>query len=98
MGYPIDIRFWERNMYRNLKFESAIDFAHDLVRIPSLSGEEGAVAERVISECKLLRFDDVWSDCIGNVFARGKGRRRAPAIMLSSHLECVNSGYQREWK
>ena len=69
-------------MHRDLKFESAIDFAHDLVRIPGLSGEEGAVAERVISECKLLRFDDVWSDGIGNVFARVKGRRRAPAIML----------------
>ncbi len=98
MGYPIDIRFWERNMYRNLKFESAIDFAHDLVRIPSLSGEEGAVAERVISECKLLRFDDVWSDGIGNVFARVKGRRRAPAIMLSSHLDVVDAGDPAEWE
>src|SRR5258708_18982834 len=92
MGYPIDIRFWDRNMYRTLKFESAIDFARDLVRSRSLSGEEGAVAERVISECNLLRFDDVWSDGIGNVFARVKGRRRAPAIMLSSHLDVVDAG------
>ena len=85
-------------MYRDLKFESAIDFAHDLVRIPSLSGEEGAVAERVISECKLLRFDDVWSDGIGNVFARVRGRRSAPAIMLSSHLDVVDAGDPAEWR
>jgi putative selenium metabolism hydrolase len=85
-------------MYRDLKFESAIDFAHDLVRIPSLSGDEGAVAERVVSECKLLRFDDVWSDGIGNVLARVKGRGRAPAIMLSSHLDVVDAGDPAEWE
>ena len=48
-------------MYRDLSFENAIDFARDLVRIPSTSGDEGAVAERVMSELKLLRFDDTWT-------------------------------------
>jgi succinyl-diaminopimelate desuccinylase len=85
-------------MYRDLTFENAIGFAHDLVRIPSISGDEGAVAERVMSEFKLLRFDETWTDEIGNVFALVKGRRDAPAIMLSSHLDVVDAGDREEWE
>ncbi len=85
-------------MYRDVTFESAIAVAHDLVRIPSPSGEEGAVAQRVMSEFKLLGFDDAWTDEIGNVFARVKGRGEAPAIMLSSHLDVVDAGDRAEWE
>jgi putative selenium metabolism hydrolase len=85
-------------MYRDVTFESAIAVAHDLVRIPSISGDEGAVAQRVMSEFKLLRFDDVWTDEIGNVSARVKGRGDAPAVMLSSHLDVVDAGDRSEWE
>ena len=85
-------------MYRDLTFDSAIAFAHDLVRIPSVSGDEGAVAERVMSEFKLLGFDETWTDEIGNVFAQVKGRGSAPAIMLSSHLDVVDAGDRSEWE
>lgn len=85
-------------MYRDLSFESAIAFAHDLVRIPSISGDEGAVAERVISEFKLLGFDETWMDEIGNVFARLKGSGNGSAILLSSHLDVVDAGDKSEWE
>lgn len=85
-------------MYRDLTFENAIAFAHDLIRIPSISGDEAAVAERVMSEFKLLRFDETWTDEIGNVFALVKGRDNAPAIMLSSHLDVVDAGDRNEWE
>jgi succinyl-diaminopimelate desuccinylase len=85
-------------MYRDLSFENAIDFARDLVRIPSISGDEGAVAERVMSEFKLLRFDETWTDEIGNVFARLKGTGNGPAILLSSHLDVVDAGDRSEWE
>jgi succinyl-diaminopimelate desuccinylase len=85
-------------MYRDLTFESAIAVAHDLVRIPSISGDEGAAAQRVMSEFKLLRFDEVWRDEIGNVAARVKGRGDAPAIMLSSHLDVVDAGDRSQWE
>jgi succinyl-diaminopimelate desuccinylase len=85
-------------MYRDLTFENAIAFAHDIVRIPSMSGDEGAVAERVMSEFKLLRFDETWTDEIGNVFALVKGRDHAPAMMLSSHLDVVDAGDREEWE
>jgi succinyl-diaminopimelate desuccinylase len=85
-------------MYRDLTFKSAIAFARDLIRIPSLSGDEGAVAERLLSELKLLRFDEVWTDKIGNVLARIKGRGLAPPVMLSSHLDVVEAGNWEEWE
>src|SRR5205085_5266375 len=84
--------------YRDVSFENAIAFARDLVRIPSISGDEGAVAERVLSEFKLLGFDETWTDEIGNVFAQVKGRGNAPAIMLSSHLDVVDAGDRSEWE
>lgn len=85
-------------MYRDLSFDSAVAFAHDLVRIPSISGDEGAVAGRVLSEFKVLRFDEVWTDEIGNVFARLKGREGGPAILFSSHLDIVEAGDRSEWE
>lgn len=85
-------------MYREPGFENAIAFAHDIVCIPSISGDEGAVAQRVASEFKLLRFDDVWTDEIGNVCGRIKGAENGPAIMLSSHLDVVDAGDSSEWE
>ena len=85
-------------MYRDVNFENAINFAHDIVRIPSISGDEGAVAARVLSEFNLLRFDETWTDEIGNVFARVKGRGSGPAILLSSHLDVVDAGDKSEWE
>jgi succinyl-diaminopimelate desuccinylase len=86
------------SMHRDLTFNSVIAFARDLVRIPSFSGDEGAAAKRVVSELKLLRFDEVWTDEIGNVMAHVKGKGRAPSIMLSSHLDVVEAGELAAWE
>lgn len=88
----------EDPMRRDLSFENAIAFAHDLVRIPSVSGDEGAVAARVMTEFKLLGFDEVWTDAIGNVCALLKGRAREGAVQLSSHLDVVDAGDTSEWE
>jgi succinyl-diaminopimelate desuccinylase len=85
-------------MDRNMKFERAIAFGCELIRIPSLSGEEWAVAKRVVDELKLLKFDDVWIDEIGNVLARVRGRNREPSIMLNSHLDMVDAGAPAQWE
>lgn len=85
-------------MNRDLRFESAIAFARDIIRIPSASGEEKEVAERVVEEVKRLKFDDVWIDEIGNVLARVKGTGDAPPIMLCSHLDVVDAGEPSQWE
>ena len=81
-----------------MSFEQAITFAQDLIRIPGLPGQEGDVAARVLAENKKLKFDDCWTDDVGNVFARVKGRSAAPTLLLSCHLDVVDVGDADSWE
>jgi succinyl-diaminopimelate desuccinylase len=81
-----------------MSFDAAIRFARDLIRIPSLPGQEGDLAARVLEEYKALGFDDVWSDEVGNCIARVRGKGNAPAVMLSSHLDAVDVGDATAWE
>jgi succinyl-diaminopimelate desuccinylase len=84
---------------RAISFGSALDFARDLIRIPSPPGGEGAVAERVIEEMQALGFDDVRADAVGNVIGIVSGRdAAAPTVMLSSHLDVVDVGDADAWE
>jgi putative selenium metabolism hydrolase len=79
-------------------FDAALAFARDLIRIPSLSGEEGAVASRVLSEMRRLGFDDVRADRLGNVIGVLRGTGGGPTVMLNSHLDVVAEGDASEWE
>ncbi|MGH7469758.1 MAG: M20/M25/M40 family metallo-hydrolase, partial [Longimicrobiales bacterium] len=79
-------------------FDQAIRFAQDLIRIPSLPGQEGELAARVLHEFQHLRFDDVWSDEVGNCFARVRGLGDAQPVMLSCHLDAVDVGDPASWQ
>ncbi len=87
-------------MTRDLSFAAALAFARDLVRIPSLSGHEGELARRIEAELRVLGFDEVWLDEVGNVVgvARGGGAGGGPAVMLSSHLDMVDVGDADSWE
>lgn len=85
-------------MRRDLSFERAILFAAELIRIPSLPGEEGAVARRILEELRELGFDEAWSDPAGNVVGRIAGTGGAPAVMLSSHMDVVDIGDPAGWE
>jgi putative selenium metabolism hydrolase len=82
----------------DLSFEKAINFAQALIRTPGLPGQEGDVAARVLREFKALKFDEVWSDDVGNVFALVKGSGAAPALMLNCHLDVVDVGDATSWE
>jgi putative selenium metabolism hydrolase len=81
-----------------VSFERAIKFAQDLIRIPGPPGQEGDVAARVLQECKTLKFDECWTDDVGNVLAVVKGDRSAPKLMLSCHLDVVDVGDASSWE
>ncbi len=84
-------------MRREPGFERAIDFARQLIGLPSPSGGEGAVAACIRAELEALRFDDVWSDGIGNVLGRVRGRGDGPSLMLSCHMDVVDPGAAESW-
>jgi len=85
-------------MGRDLSFERAIRFAAELVRIPSLPGEEEAVALRIVDELGALGFDEARTDRAGNVVGRIAGTEGAPAVMLSSHMDVVDVGDPAAWE
>jgi succinyl-diaminopimelate desuccinylase len=85
-------------MGHDLSFERAVRFAADLIRIPSLPGDEEEVAHRIVEEMRSLGYDEVWTDLAGNVIGRIRGMGRAPAVMLSSHMDVVDVGDPAGWE
>jgi succinyl-diaminopimelate desuccinylase len=79
-------------------FSGALRFAQDIIRIPSPPGGEGDVAARVVAELERLRFDEVFTDEVGNVIGIIKGTAGAPPVMLSSHLDVVDVGDVTTWE
>jgi len=72
-------------------------FARDLVRIPSLSGAEGAVAERIVVEMQALGYDEVRVDAMGNVIGR-MGPAGSPVLLFDGHMDTVDVGDVRLWQ
>ncbi len=72
-----------------LDTDRLISFARDIVRLPSLSGEETHVARRIEAEIKALGFDNVWMDDIGNVIGVLEGSQPGPTIVFDAHTDTV---------
>ncbi|MCE2398776.1 MAG: M20/M25/M40 family metallo-hydrolase [Gemmatimonadetes bacterium] len=83
---------------RGASFDGAIEFARDLIRIPSLSGEEGDLARRVVAEMKALGYDDVRTDELGSVIGVVRGSGGGGTVMLSAHLDMVAAGDPDGWE
>ena len=83
---------------RDLSFAAAVRFAAELIRIPSLPGEEEAIALRIVDEMRALGFDEARTDRAGNVFGRVAGTGDAPAVLLSSHMDVVDVGDPEGWE
>jgi putative selenium metabolism hydrolase len=75
--------------------EAIIRFMRDLVAIPSIMGNIGAVGQRVIEEMNRLGFEDTRFDRMGNVLGRiGSG----PTVLIyDSHLDTVDIGDKADW-
>jgi succinyl-diaminopimelate desuccinylase len=75
-----------------------VDFTRRLVQMPSMPHEESAVADLISQEMRLLDFDEVWHDAIGNVHGRIFGQdRRLGTVVLNSHTDHVDPGDLSLW-
>ena len=83
---------------KRLATEYAADmvrFLRDLIAIPSESGQERAVAERIAGEMVKVGFDEVKIDGLGNVLGRvGSGPR---VIAIDGHVDTVGVGDPGAW-
>jgi len=73
-----------------------IGFLRDIIAIPSMSGDEGAVIERMRQEMHDLGYDRVWTDSFGNLMGQvGSGSR---IIAIDGHCDTVDVGNPGLWK
>lgn len=68
-----------------------IELAQALVRVPSVSGDERAVAACLAERIAGI-FDTVRVDALGNVIAEIEGDRPGPTMLLNGHLDVVDAG------
>jgi putative selenium metabolism hydrolase len=73
-----------------------LTFLRDLIRIPSPSSQEGAVAARIRQEMEELGFAEVRTDGIGNVIGR-VGPPEGPILMLNAHMDTVRVSARESW-
>lgn len=72
-----------------------VAFMQDIIRIPSLSSQEGAVVERIREEMLKIGYDEVTIDPMGNVLGRiGSGPR---IIAFDGHVDTVDVGEPSLW-
>jgi putative selenium metabolism hydrolase len=69
--------------------QQVVELCQELVRIPSYSGEEGLVAERIMEYAKDSVFDEVRMDELGNVLLVVNGDEPGPVILLDGHIDTV---------
>lgn len=71
-------------------------FLRDMIAIPSESGGERAVVERVRVEMERAGFDEIKIDRMGNILGRiGRG---STVIALDAHLDTVGVGDLSTWR
>ena len=78
--------------------DDLIDFTRKIVKIPSFTGEEGAVAKEIFTKLSAADLDDVWIDGIGNVIAVIHGGGNGPHILLNGHMDVVPPGKKEDWR
>ncbi len=72
-----------------------IDFAQSLVRIKSLSGQEGEVINFIEQKMLALGYDEVTIDAMGNLLGKiGNGEK---AILFDSHVDIVDVTDEEKW-
>ena len=74
-----------------------VNFAQKLIRCPSLSGEEEAVSEIILTELKKVGYDEFFRDEWGNIVGIVRGTEKGPTIMYNGHMDHVDIGDISEW-
>jgi len=75
--------------------QELVAFLLDLLAVPSLSGKEGQIAQRIEAEMRRLGFDEARIDGLGNVIGRiGEGPR---LVAFDAHMDTVDAGDRAQW-
>jgi putative selenium metabolism hydrolase len=78
--------------------EKMIEFAQALIQLPSLSGDEAGVAQRVVEEMQALGFDQVLVDENGSVVGIIEGAAPGKTLLLDAHMDTVGVAEGVAWR
>jgi putative selenium metabolism hydrolase len=75
-----------------------VPFAQELIRTPSLPGDEEKVADLVLARLQAGDVDESWVDEIGNVIGVMRGEGSGPNVLLNGHMDVVPPGQLEKWE
>ncbi|SMB92086.1 putative selenium metabolism hydrolase [Desulfonispora thiosulfatigenes DSM 11270] len=75
-----------------------VKFTQELIKIPSISGQEQDLAEVLLNKMAELKYDDFFRDDLGNIVGIIKGTEPGPTIMYNSHMDHVSPGNYSNWE
>lgn len=85
-------------MLTETRKERLIGLCQDLIRCPSVSGQEEKVVEEIKRHFKELNFDNCFIDSYGNIIGHIKGKGEGKAILLDGHIDTVPVTDELQWK
>ena len=78
-------------------FDAVVQTASEMLRIPSMSGEEKEMAEYTVAKMKELGYDEVKVDRAGSVIGVMRGTGGGKSTMLNCHMDTVDEGPHEKW-
>lgn len=85
-------------MLTDARKEQLIKLCQELIRCPSVSGQEDKVVEAIKKNFEKLGYDDCYVDAYGNVIGHIKGKGKGKAILLDGHIDTVPVTDELQWK
>lgn len=80
------------------RVSEVVSFCQELVREPSLSGQEAGVADLVQREMRMLGYDHISVDRMGNVVGTVLGTRRGKRLLIDGHMDTVPVVSPESWR
>jgi len=93
MSFGAEIR-----MAAAAQLNATVAFASRLVQVPSMPGQEGAVAALVRQEMETQHYDEVQVDDAGNVVGVLRGAGSGRSLLLLGHMDQVSPGDRTHWQ
>ncbi|MDF2569561.1 MAG: peptidase [Sporomusa sp.] len=74
-----------------------IELCKQLIRLPSYTGNEQAVATKLKETMLALDYDRVWIDEVGNLIGEIRGAIPGPRILFDGHIDTVEVSDRDKW-
>lgn len=75
-----------------------VELCRELIKIPSLSGDEGRLVKKLKETYIEMGFDEVYIDEYGSIIASIRGDNPGPRVLLDAHIDTVPVTDPLKWK